>query len=196
MKRPTTTLTVALTRGRVGGAAILTLFGAAWSMIALLNWSARPSWSVPAASSTAVALLMLCVIQLVGTRNSPRLGDPVAAAKGKRAGMLFGIIFGIEGGLIGLSSGLLASRGHSDWIPIAAGVIVGLHFLPLAHLFEVPLYYWTGALCVLGLVVCSFVPDTAARQLLAGLVMAAVLWTTVVVLLMQTRALQPARASG
>ncbi len=38
-------------------------------------------------------------------------------------------------------SALLARLGLSIWIPIAVAVIVGLHFIPLARVFEVPLYY-------------------------------------------------------
>ncbi len=98
-----------------------------------------------------ITLLALCVMGLIASRNIPSIDDPAAAAKGKRAGMLFGIIFGLEGGLIALCSTLLARYGLSIWIPIAAAVIVGVHFIPLAFVFEVPLYYWTGVLSVLGM---------------------------------------------
>jgi hypothetical protein len=37
----------------------------------------------------------------------PDSHDPATAAKGKRAGVTFGIIFGLEGGLIALVSVLL-----------------------------------------------------------------------------------------
>ena len=66
-------------------------------------------------------------------------------------------------------------------------IIVGVHFLPLAYLFEVPLYYWTGVLSVLGVLGCLLIQDVYTRLLWVGLVMAAVLWLTVVLLLLQTR---------
>ena len=132
-----------------------------------------------------IALLALCVMRLRGTRNIPSIDDPVAAAKGKRAGMLFGIIFGIESGLIWICATLLARAGLSIWIPIAVAVIVGLHFIPLAHVFEVPLYYWTGLLSVLGMLGCSLIGDAGMRLLCAGLTMAAVLWMTALLLLLQ-----------
>jgi len=50
-----------------------------------------------------ITLLALCVMGLIASRNIPSIDDPAAAAKGKRAGMLFGIIFGLEGGLIALA---------------------------------------------------------------------------------------------
>jgi hypothetical protein len=186
--------TVAHIRGLVGGAVILTLFGSFWCIIVLASWTTRPGWSIPAGSVVTITLLALCVMRLMASRNIPSIDDPAAAAKGKRAGMLFGIIFGLEGGLIALCSTLLARYGLGIWIPIAAAVIVGVHFIPLAFVFEVPLYYWTGVLSVLGMLACSLVHDAATRVLCAGLVMAAVLWLTVVLLLLQTRSMLPRRA--
>jgi hypothetical protein len=186
--------TVAHVRGCIAGAAILTLFGSVWCILALAFWTARPSWSIPAGFVATIALLGLCVMRLIALRNVPSIDDPAAAAKGKRAGMFFGIIFGAEGGLIALCAALLARVGLDIWIPIAVAVIVGLHFIPLARLFEVRLYYWTGAITVLGMLGCSLIRDAATRQLCAGLVMAAVLWLTAVVVLLQTPPMQPQRA--
>jgi hypothetical protein len=177
-------------RGIVAGAAILTLFGAAWCIVALANWTARPSWSIATGTAVTIVLLVLCVIRFLSLRGNHSSDDLVAAAKGKRAGMLFGIIFGIEGGMIALSSTLLARYGLSIWIPFAAAIIVGLHFIPLAFVFEVPLYNWTGALSVFGAVGCLLIGDVSARLLCLGLVMAAVLWLTALVLLVKTPHLQ------
>lgn len=186
--------TVGHLRGSVAGAAILTLFGFAWCIIALGAWPARPGWSIPAAVLASIALLGLCVLRLIALRNIASIDDPAAAAKGKRAGMLFGIIFGAEGGLIALCATLLGRAGLSSWIPIAIAIIVGLHFIPLARVFEVPLYYWTGALTVLSMLGCSLIRDAATRQLCAALMMAAVLWLTAVVILLRARPVQQGRA--
>jgi hypothetical protein len=177
--------TVAHVRGSVAGAAILTFFGSAWCIVALALWPAHPVWSIPAGSAATIVLLALCVTRLRGLRNILSIDDPVAAAKGKRAGMLFGIIFGLESVLIWLCATLLAHVGLSIWIPIAVAVIVGLHFIPLARVFEVPLYYWTGVLSVLGMLGCSLIRDAGTRLLCAGLIMAAVLWMTALLLLLQ-----------
>jgi hypothetical protein len=177
--------TVAHVRGSVAGAAILTFFGSAWCIVALALWPAHPIWSIPVGSVATIALLALCVMRLRGVRNIASIDDPVAAAKGKRAGMLFGVIFGIESGLIWLCATLLAHVGLSIWIPIAVAIIVGLHFIPLARVFEVPLYYWTGVLCVLGMLGCSLIGDAGMRLLCAGLTMAAVLWMTALLLLLR-----------
>jgi hypothetical protein len=178
---------IAHIRGSIAGAAILTLFGAVWCLLALALWPAHPAWSIPAGSLAATVLLVLCAARLWALRKIPSIDDPVAAAKGKRDGILFGIIFGAEGALIGLCSTVLARIGQGIWIPIAVAVIVGLHFIPLARVFDVPLYYWTGALCVLGVLGCSLIRDAGARVLCAALTMSAVLWLTSILLLFQSK---------
>jgi hypothetical protein len=177
-------LTVAYARGRITGAAILTLFGSLWCLIALIVWDARPRWSIPAAYTAGILLLALCLQRFIALRKIRSANDPAAAAKGKRAGMWFGIIFGAEGLLIWLCAMLLQYLGLSIWIPIAVAVIVGLHFLPLARVFEAPLYYWTGAICVLGSITCSFIPNADLRVRYAAFVMAAVLWLTALLVLL------------
>jgi hypothetical protein len=180
-------LTKARMQGIVGGAAILTLFGGLWCIAALAFWPAHPAWAIPVASAVTFVLLVACIVRLIASAKLPDSHDPAATAKGKRAGILFGIIFGVEGGLIALSSVLLGRSGHGDWIPVVVGIIVGVHFLPLAHVFEVPLYYWTGALSTIGVLACLFIPEVGLRLLCVGLVMAGVLWLTTVSLLAKTR---------
>jgi hypothetical protein len=184
--------TLAHIRGVVAGATILTVFGSLWCLIALAYWAARPVWSIPVGILTTIVLLVLCAARLVASKKIPDVHDPAAAAKGKRAGKLFGIIFGIEGGLITVCSTVLANHGLGFWIPIEVAIIVGAHFLPLAYTFEVRLYYWTGSLCVLGVLGCLLIHDFGTRVLCVGLVMAAVLWLSASLLLLQTRT-TPAR---
>jgi len=186
-------LTKARMRGIVGGAAILTLFGGLWCIVALIFWRERPQWAIPVASAATFVLLALCILRLAASARMPDGHDPAAAAKGKRAGILFGIVFGIEGGLIALSSVLLARAGAGDWIPVVTGLIVGVHFLPLAYVLEMPLYYWTGALSVFGVLACLFIHAVGVRLLCVGLVMAGVLWLTVLLLLVQMRSAHGAR---
>ncbi len=180
-------------RGLIAGATILTVFGSLWCLIALAFRATRPVWSIPAGITTTIVLLAFCAARLVASGKMPNIDDPNAAAKGKRAGKLFGIIFGIESALIATCSTLLASRGLGFWIPIAIAIIVGVHFLPLAHVFEAPLYYWTGALCVLGVLACLQIRDFGTRVLCVGLAMAAVLWLSALRLLVQTRITRSAR---
>ena len=41
---------------------------------------------------------------------------------------------------------VLAHFGRLDLLPQTLGVIIGLHFIPLAKLFRGQLYYWTGGI--------------------------------------------------
>src|ERR1700744_1413732 len=95
--------TVAHARGVLAGAAILTLF----------FWAARPRWSLPASNLVTTLLLAFCLARFISWRKIPNIDDPIAAAKGKRAGMWFGIIFGVEGLLIWLAAMLLNHFGLS-----------------------------------------------------------------------------------
>jgi len=178
---------IAHTRGIFSGGIILTIASGFWSLLALSFWPSRPVWTIPAAVAVTLLLLLVCIQRLWSTRGIRDPQDPVAEAKGKRDGIWFGIIFGIEGALIGLSCAWLGNHGHGDWVPIAIALIVGVHFLPLAKLFEVPVYYWTGALSTLGVLACLLIHDFPLRVLGVGLVMAVVLWLTVAYLLARTR---------
>ena len=184
-------LTAAHLRGQMIGAAILSGFGCAWVLLALANWPRHPGWSLPAACIVTLLLLVLCVLRYASASNLPNSDDPMAAARGKRMGIVFGIVFGLEGGFIALSSVLLVHFNLAPWIPVATAVIVGIHFLPLASVFGVPLYYWTGGLCMLGVLACLFIHDVPSRVLSVCLVMAAVLWGAVTALLLQGKNGQP-----
>jgi len=187
------TFNVEKVRGMIGGAIILTLFAAFWSIIALANWVARPSWTIPAAILATIALLAMSASRISATRGIESLDDPIAEAQGKRAGMLFGIIFSVEGVIIFLCSIVLANEHLEIWIPIGIALIVGVHFLPLARVFEVPLYYGTGVFCVLGVLGCALIGDPGLRLLSAGLTMAVVLWGSVILILFQTRSIPQSR---
>jgi len=174
---------VAKVRGIASGGMILTGFGAVWCLLGLGNWTGRPGWAMAAGAVMGVVLLGGCVWRLVQVRGLRDDEDPVAAEAGKRAGKWFGIIFGVEGAVIGVCSAMLARYGLGEWIAVVAAGIVGLHFLPLARVFEVSLYYWTGALATLGAVSAVLIGDDAVRLLYVGLMMAGVLWGTVGILL-------------
>jgi len=190
---PLAMLSAAHVRANVVGAIVLTLFGCLWWIITLAYWNARPSWTIPAASAATAVLFVLCIARLGSSRKIHIIDDPAVLAKRKRAGMLSGIIFGIEGTLIGFSSRLLAHHGLSIWIPMTIAIIVGLHFLPLAAVWEMPLYYVPGVLPVLGMLGCLLIRDVGMRLLCVGLVMTSILWLTAVLLLLQTRPVQPTR---
>ncbi|NOU96602.1 hypothetical protein GC093_25770 [Paenibacillus sp. LMG 31456] len=77
----------------------------------------------------------------------------------KRVGIWFGIIFSLEGVLIGAASAICSATNHFDlFFPVMA-LIVGAHFFPLAHLFRIKTHYITGLLlCLLATITLLMVP--------------------------------------
>ncbi|WP_051441992.1 hypothetical protein [Arthrobacter sp. H14] len=67
-------------------------------------------------------------------------------------------------------------------VPPVVSLIVGLHFLPLARLFDQPQYRWTGAglsaASVAGLLILAVGPGAEASRIVAGFAAAATLWAT------------------
>jgi hypothetical protein len=93
-----------------------------------------------------LGLFGVVVILLQYAHALPKTVSPEDAAMGKRIGVWFGIVFGIEGVLIALASTLLSTFQLDSFIAPSIALIVGIHFLPLARLFRVPIYYMTGIL--------------------------------------------------
>ncbi len=82
---------------------------------------------------------------------------------------------------IGPTIATLIYLGQPAFIPAAVSLIVGVHFSPLALVFDQPRYVWTGVgLCVVGLIGATSLTvasDEAARALV-GFGAAAALWAT------------------
>ena len=119
-------------------------------------------------------------------RGPGRLPD-VALPEADTTGRWFLIVFATEGIASGIASYLCNVNGRFDlFFPIRA-IIVGLHFLPLARLFDVSFYYAVGMLlCLLGIIALLAVPERVTladremlgRSLLVGFGAAAILWAT------------------
>jgi hypothetical protein len=123
-------------------------------------------------------------------RSLPETTSPEESAAGKKIGMWFGIVFGLEALLIALTSIVLGRLQADRFIPPAIALIVGLHFLPLARLFRVTFYYITGALLsVLALAVIIALmrglpiagPSPYNWSLVVGIGATLILWLTVLV---------------
>ena len=69
----------------------------------------------------------------------------------QKAEKVFHFVNAAQWGLILVVGNILNNIGHGDWVLAAAIIIIGLHFLPLAHVFRYPVHYLTGlALVVWG----------------------------------------------
>lgn len=179
-------------RGVASGVLFMAFFGTLWASIGiggLQGWGGL--WLPVIAVGIGVGLL-LAGFSLI--RSSRRLPDAVAETderRGKQTGRWFVIIFAAEGLLIGIASIICNAIGRFDlFFPIMAA-IVGVHFFPLAALFEVKPYYLVGALlCLLAGVTLLVVPASAslggrqitAQSVVLGLGAACILWSVGVAL--------------
>ena len=102
-----------------------------------------------------IAFIANAIYLSVISKRFPKLTSEEDKAEGKKSGMWFGIIFGAEGLLIFLGINIVTNFGHADLsIPVIA-LVVGLHFYPLAKVFERKIDYylatWTTVVAIFGI---------------------------------------------
>jgi hypothetical protein len=179
-------------QGVASGIFFLTFFGAAWALwgTSLLQGALHILAYVLIALVTLV-FLGIGVMLLRYARSLQPAVEPEDVAVGRRIGIWFGVVFGSEAVLIALASILLSRFGADSFLAPVTALIVGVHFLPLAGLFEVRAYYLTGALlCLLALIAIGALllgiqlagPSPANWTSFVGIGAALVLWLTLLYL--------------
>jgi hypothetical protein len=170
-------------KGRMRGALICGFFGAVWMYEALYFGNiATPVW-LAAISILTVTLVAWPVVRLRAYRRlSLSAADRAFWASIAKP---YWINFAIEWVLCIIAPMWLSYYQRYDLIPYFLGVIIGLHFLPLGKLFKVPLYYWTGAGMVVGVLATLAIPAGYARNIAACGIDGLALWATAAVLLGQ-----------
>ncbi|MFJ6208663.1 hypothetical protein [Lysinibacillus sp. NPDC092081] len=140
----------AAVRGTAFGVIFMAFFGTMWAGIGirgLQGWGFL--WLLILSLLIGLILLIGGIVLIINSKwlsNEMVEGD---SQRWKRKNIWFGIIFGLEGVLIAAASAICGSTNHLDlFIPVMA-LIVGAHFFPLAHLFQVKIYYITGSLLCL-----------------------------------------------
>lgn len=108
-------------------------------------------------------LFMGAINLLKQARRLPSASKPEDTARsrkrGRKMGLLFGLVVLAEVIIIGGLNTLLALTNHGDWIVPVTYFIVGLHFIPLAFVFRVRPYIILGILWILvNLATIVFVP--------------------------------------
>ena len=150
---------------------IMAAFGALWWFLGLALSGHGGLASLAPGLAAAAALVVIAWRQ-------PPLPEQGSDADRRRVNRVVGIASGAEGVGILVAVNVVANLGRPDLVMPAVAIVVGLHFLPLARWLPAPGYYLTGLLmCALGVGAC-WVQDLAARQVLIGTGMAALLWLT------------------
>jgi hypothetical protein len=134
---------------------------------------------------------VVSVVMVLAARA--RLSDAPAAdpAHKKRRNRIVGWAAGLEGLAIFVAANFLNRNGLGDYIFPVVAIIVGLHFLPMAKLLPMGIYYLSAALLVAVGVVGLFVP-AMDRPFAVGVSAAIVLWITCLARLAKSPAPSPA----
>lgn len=158
------------------GAIACWAFGIAWAIWGLTGVAGGATLAVVAIVALALAAGAGVIALRSGGSSRPRR---LPENWQRRYNMLvlaqFGIIF--------LASLTLGRAGYPELIPAAICLIVGLHFFPLAGIFDMAPYRWTAiALCVVAIIGAglSVVTGAAPVRAVVGFGAAAVLWATAV----------------
>ncbi|MFZ4150275.1 hypothetical protein [Streptomyces pseudogriseolus] len=171
---------LALTRQlRRRGTVVLSLFALAWAL-AGASGTGSATDAVPVAVEAA-ALVITAVALRLGLRKdarpSPRTVDlPENWARG------VGVVNGLE--LLAIVAVVAAANasGRPAFVPVGIALVVGLHFFPLARLYDQWQYRWTGALmtavAVAGAVLVLAGLSAGTVRVVVGLACAAVLWAS------------------
>ena len=158
------------------------------SVFAAIWWAfgvrlSGPSGALRYAVPMAVAGLLV-IMALRSRRGDP----PLSPEEDARRGRLVGIASAAEGIAILIGVNVLANVGLRDYTAPVIALIVGAHFLPLAHSLPAQPYYWTAALLMLIGLVGLALPDADARRTFVSGAAAITLWLTSALIVARLRA--------
>lgn len=170
-------------RGRLVGALVCGFFGAVWMFEALYFGNIATAASLVLISACALAFIAWPVARI---RSFPRVTrSPADRERWASLAPTYWSIVAIEWLLSAVAVNWLVHMHRYPLIPQALGVIIGVHFLPLARLFKMPLYYATGIVMVLGVLASLAIPASPLRNLVACGVDGLSLWATAAVIFCQ-----------
>ncbi len=180
--------------GLMTGSLIALSFGTVFVMV---NSGGLPSpWPIVIrviAVVTAVALL-IAVLRVRGLAIEERPGEVVGFADQRYWYAVAGEVIALVVGLYLINQVFDAPEVGIAWV----AVVVGLHFVPLAWAWRMPMYYWLGAAMVLlgvaGFVAHAFGASDAVVALIAGVGSGAALYGAVAAGIQDTRKRAAARA--
>lgn len=147
-------------RGTATGVLFMALFGTLWAGIGIAGmqgWGFQ--WLLVLSLLIGITLFIGGITLVKASSSLSTEMTETDVRRSKRLGMWFGIIFGLEGALIGAASAICSATNHFDlFFPVMA-LVVGAHFFPLAHLFRIMIHYIAGTLlCLLAAVTLFMVP--------------------------------------
>lgn len=151
---------VAVCRGMAAGILFLTLFGGLWAVAGVkgLDGIGNP-WIFVATIAIFAALAVLGAVIVVNAYSVESDSKP-NFSDARRRRVRFRIVLFVEVGLIAIAVMILRGVGRTDLIAPVVMLVVSLHFIPLAVLFRLPIYYTVAAaLFLVDLVAVVAVPE-------------------------------------
>ncbi|PSL48923.1 hypothetical protein CLV51_101253 [Chitinophaga niastensis] len=137
----------------LGGLSLMIISTIVWVIIGEVTLHGRDYWLI-GALFTLIVLSFLVFYAKFHSMAKKLPEEPVVAngdekAKSKR----FTIIFIAEGVGILVIKNVLANTGHDNWFIASIALIVGMHFFPLAKVFNRKFDYFMGAfVCLVAIV--------------------------------------------
>jgi hypothetical protein len=178
------TVSIGQLKGGSRGGLICTFLGSAWMFWAVVFSGHPTSARFAIVTVPAIALMAWAILRV---RASRRLVSSAADQQHWKAfRKFFWIDSGIEWVLAGVAAFVLSHLGRYDLIPQALGVIIGLHFLPLAKILRTPRYYGTASVMVVGALASLFIPRGDIRNIVGCAVIGLTLWITGLFILFRT----------
>ncbi len=189
-------------RGTASGVMFMAFFGTVWADVGIGGLQGLGSiWLLILAIFIGATLFFSGIALIRSSRNLDSTNTH--GSKNVNVNKWFNIVFATEFLLIIIAAIICITVGHFDWFFPIMAIIVGVHFFPLAYLFQVKAYYVTGTLlCLLAIVTLLFVPlrsSLGQHQIntwwtLVGLGSMLILWiTSLVILSVGRRLLRMAR---
>ena len=168
--------------GRTFGAIVCIGFGTYsmywWTEVAIQY--RRTGWFLAIGAFTAI-LLNWSIAELSALLRAPRPAVDKQYRRRYRIG--FGIILTTEVAAIILGGPILAHFHREDLYPQWVDLVVGIHFIPLGKLFQLPLYYATGAAISLFALGSLLFPPSYLRPAVNAAGTGLTLWITAVIIL-------------
>ena len=155
------------------GLSMMILFTTMWIIIAEVSLSGRDHWIIGLLFLLVVIIFSYYYWQLHSyIRSMPDQNVIEESPEEKKRGKWFGIIFGLEGAAIFIANLVLSNTGLSYLFICSFALIVGLHFFPLAKVFNRKWDYYIGSWTVLvalsGLIL--ILNNTCDQALINGMV--------------------------
>lgn len=160
MTQSSKTITASALRGTATGVIFMAVFGTLWAYTGIMGLKGLGGpLLLLTAVTIGIARISSGVSLIRATRELTNQVSKEDLRRGKRRRVWFNVIFAAEGLAIAITIAVSNVTRHTELIPVIIAIIVGVHFLPLASLFHVKLYYVTGALlCLLAISTLLFLP--------------------------------------